>query len=142
MILILDTDTLTVLQRRTEPDHSRLRARLEAFPHEDVRTTVVSFEEQMRGWLSAIAGSKNEVQELAAYERLYNLLMFFSSIPVLGYDDDAAKHFAALRRLRLRVGSMDLRIAAITLSESGLLLTRNLKDFSRVPNLRVEDWTV
>ena len=142
MILILDTDTLTVLQRQTEPDHSRLRASLAAFPPEDVRTTVVSFEEQMRGWLSAIAGSKNEAQELAAYGRLFNLLTFFSSIPVLGYDNGAAKHFAALRRLRLHIGSMDLRIAAITLSQNGLLLTRNLKDFIRVPNLRVEDWTV
>jgi tRNA(fMet)-specific endonuclease VapC len=101
MILILDTDTLTVLQRQTEPYYSRLRAQLAAFPQDDVRTTVVSFEEQMRGWLSAIAGAKNEVQELAAYERLYNLLAFFSSIPVLAYDHAAAEHFAALRLLRL-----------------------------------------
>lgn len=142
MILILDTDTLTVLQRQTEPYYSRLRARLAAFPQEDVRTTVVSFEEQVRGWLSAIAGAKNEVQELAAYERLHTLLTFFSSIPVLAYDDAAAGHFASLRLLRLHVGSMDLRIAAITLSHDGLLLSRNLKDFGRVPELRVEDWSV
>ena len=96
----------------------------------------------MRGWLSAIAGSKNKAQELAAYGRLYNLLTFFSGIPVIGYDDAAAEHFAALRRLRPHVGSMDLRIAAITLSQNRLLLTRNLKDFSRGPNRRVEDWTV
>jgi len=142
MILILDTDTLTVLQRQTEPYHSRLRARLAEFPQEDVRTTVVSFEEQMRGWLSAIAGAKNEIQELAAYDRLYSLLAFFSSIPVLAYDHAAAEHFAALRLPRLNVGSMDLRIAAVTISQNGLLLSRNLKDFSRVPDLRVEDWTV
>lgn len=142
MILILDTDTLTVLQRQTEPYHSRLRERLAAFPQEDVRTTVVSFEEQMRGWLSAIASAKNEVQKLDAYERLHTLLTFFSSIPVLVYDNAAAEHFAALRGLRLQIGSMDLRIAAITLSRNGVLLSRNLKDFSRVPDLRVEDWSV
>lgn len=142
MVLLLDTDHLTILQRQNEPGHSRLRARLGAFPEEDVRTTVVSFEEQMRGWLSAIASAKNKAQELAAYERLCNLLTFFSSIPVIGYDDAAAERFAALRRLRLQIGSMDLRIAAITLSQNGLLLSRNLKDFGRVPNLRVEDWTV
>ncbi len=140
MILILDTDHLTLVQRQTEPAYSRLRTRLEVFPQEDVRTTIVSFEEQMRGWLSTIARSKSKSQEIAAYQRLDNMLAFFSSIPVLPYDDRAAEHFAELRRLRLRVGTMDLKIAAIALSHNGLLLSRNLKDFSRVPSLRVEDW--
>lgn len=140
MILILDTDYLTLVQRQTEPAHSRLRARLDAFPQKDVCTTIVSFEEQMRGWLSTIARSKNRSQEIAAYQRLLNLLAFFSSIPVLPYDDRAAEHFAEFRRLRLRVGAMDLKIAAIALSHNALLLSRNLKDFSRVPSLRVEDW--
>lgn len=142
MILILDTDHLTLIQRHTEPAHSRLRARLDALPQESIHTTIVSFEEQMRGWLSTIAGSKNTSQEVAAYRRLHNLLAFFSNIPVLPYDDRAAEQLATLRRLRLRVGSMDLRIAAIALSQSALLLSSNLKDFSRVPNLKVEDWSV
>ena len=37
---------------------------------------------------------------------------------------------------------MDLRIAAITLENSGVLVTRNLRDFQRIPNLVVEDWAV
>jgi tRNA(fMet)-specific endonuclease VapC len=140
MILILDTDHLTLIQRQTEPNHTRLRVRLEAFPQEDVGTTIVSFEEQVRGWLSIIARSKSRDQDVAAYQLLHNSLAFFSSIPVLPYDSRAAEQYAALRRLRLQVGTMDLRIAAIALSRNGLLLSRNLKDFSRVPNLRVEDW--
>jgi tRNA(fMet)-specific endonuclease VapC len=142
MILILDTDHLTLIQRRTEPTHSRLRARLDAFPQEAVRTTIVSFEEQMRGWLSIIARSKERNHEIAAYQLLYDSLAFFSVIPVLHYDNRAAEQFAELRRLRVRIGSMDLKIAAIALSKNALLLSRNLKDFSRVPNLKVEDWTV
>lgn len=35
---------------------------------------------------------------------------------------------------------MDLKIAAITLAQDALLVSRNLRDFSRVPDLRVEDW--
>lgn len=142
MILILDTDHLTLIQRHTEPTHSRLRARLSAFPQEDVHTTIVNFAEQMRGWLSIVARSRNRELDVGAYQLLHDSLAFFSTIPVLPYDNLAAEQFAELRRLRLRVGSMDLRIAAITLSQNGLLLSRNLKDFSRVPNLRVEDWTV
>ena len=37
---------------------------------------------------------------------------------------------------------MDLRIGAIALANDMTVLTRNLIDFGRVPNLTVEDWTV
>ena len=141
MIVILDTDHLTVIQRQSEPFHSRLRARLDAFPQEHVHTTIVSFEEQMRGWLSTIARSKKGL-EIAANQRLYDMLAFFGSIPVLRYDNRAAGQLAMLSSIRLRIGSMDLKIAAIALSQNALLLSRNLKDFNRVPNLRVEDWTI
>jgi len=36
---------------------------------------------------------------------------------------------------------MDLKIAAIALSQRGLLLSSNIGDFERAPNLKVEDWT-
>ena len=46
-----------------------------------------------------------------------------------------------LRKSKLNVGPMDLRIAAIALEEGGIVVTRNVRDFGRVPNLAVEDWT-
>ncbi|MHC5611051.1 MAG: hypothetical protein ACYTXA_08530 [Nostoc sp.] len=42
----------------------------------------------------------------------------------------------------IRIGTQDLRIAAITLSVNGILVTRNRKYFEKVPNLRLEDWTI
>jgi tRNA(fMet)-specific endonuclease VapC len=36
---------------------------------------------------------------------------------------------------------MDLRIASIAISYDLILLTRNRKDFSQIPNLLIEDWT-
>jgi tRNA(fMet)-specific endonuclease VapC len=42
----------------------------------------------------------------------------------------------------LRFGKMDLRFAAITLQNNSVLVTRNLRDFQRIPNLVVEDWAV
>lgn len=88
-----------------------------------------------------IARVRNQSKEVAAYQRLQALLRFFNEIPVLDYTDAVAARFEDLKGLRLRVGSMDLKIAAITLSRDGLLLSANLKDFQRVPNLQVEDWT-
>ena len=53
----------------------------------------------------------------------------------------AADLFLQLRRARVRIGSMDLKIAAITLSHGAMLLSRNLTDFQQVPGLHVEGWT-
>ncbi len=141
MVVILDTDHLTVIQRRAEPAYSRLRARLSKLPPNTVQTTIVSFEEQMRGWLAVISRVRNQSREVVAYQRLLASLRFFNEIPVLNYTEIIAVQFEELRRSRLRVGSMDLKIAAVALSQDGLLLSANLKDFQKVPDLRVEDWT-
>jgi len=88
MILILDTGHLTAIQRQTEPACTILSSRLQTFENEDVCTTIISFEEQMRGWLAVIARSKNIEQEVNAYERLNSLLEFFGSVPVLDFTAD------------------------------------------------------
>ena len=141
MVVILDTDHLTVIQRRAEPAYSRLRARLSKLAPNTVQTTIVSFEEQMRGWLAVISRVRNQSREVVAYQRLQALLRFFNEIPVLGYAEIIAARFEELRRSRLRVGSMDLKIAAIALTHDAILLSSNRKDFDQVPDLRVEDWT-
>jgi tRNA(fMet)-specific endonuclease VapC len=48
--------------------------------------------------------------------------------------------FAQLRRQKIRIGSQDLKIAAIAMTENALLLSANLRDFQKVPGLRVENW--
>jgi tRNA(fMet)-specific endonuclease VapC len=95
----------------------------------------------MRGWLAVISRAQKQTKEVTAYQRLHALLGFFNEIPVLDYTEVVASQFAELKRSRLRVGTMDLRIASFALSLDGLLLSGNLKDFNRVPRLRVEDWT-
>jgi tRNA(fMet)-specific endonuclease VapC len=127
MIVILDTDHRTAIQRRAEPAYSRLRARLSKFRSNVIQTTIVSFEEQMRGWLAVISSSRNQPREVVAYQRLQALLRFFNEIPVLDYTEAVAARFADLRRSRPRIGSMDLKIAAIVLSQDGLLLSSNVK---------------
>jgi tRNA(fMet)-specific endonuclease VapC len=59
----------------------------------------------------------------------------------LPFDDVAAKLFDQLRAQKIRIGTNDLAIAAITLSITGILVTRNRVDFQRIPGLIIEDWT-
>jgi tRNA(fMet)-specific endonuclease VapC len=139
---ILDTDTLTVIQRRSEPAYTRLVSRFNASPDIRVFTTIVSFEEQTRGWLEYVKRARSPDQLIKAYSMLHELHLDFSTRPVLDFDAQAAHVYNRLLHARLRLGSMDLRIAAITLARNEILLTRNLKDFRRVPNLRAEDWTI
>lgn len=140
MIVVLDTDHLTLIQRQTEPAYSRLRTRLQRLASIEVFTTVISVEEQMRGWLNLIARAKTAQQEVAAYQRLHMMLTFFAGTPLLDYTDEATVVFNQLKQSRIRIGSMDLKIAAITLAYNALLLSGNLKDYQQVPNLKVEDW--
>jgi tRNA(fMet)-specific endonuclease VapC len=60
----------------------------------------------------------------------------------LPFDDVAAQIFDQLNTQKIRIGTNDLAIAAITLSVTGILVTRNVVDFQRVPNLVLEDWTI
>ena len=140
-MVILDTDHLTVIQRQNEPVYSHLRLRLRQAASDEVGTTIVNIEEQMRGWLAAIRHSRRLEQEIVAYRQLHMLFVFFSNVPILDFDELAAVQFSKLRRGRVRLGTMDLKIAAIALSQGVLLLSRNLTDFRKVPELWVEDWT-
>ena len=140
-MVILDTDHLTVIQRRSQPIFSSLASRLRSVPQNEICTMIINVEEQMRGWLAVIGRAKNVGHEVATYQHLHALFSFFASTPVLDFDERAAQRFLELRRSRVRLGSMDLKIAAIAISRGGTLLSRNLTDFRRVPGLSVEDWT-
>lgn len=68
-----------------------------------------------------------------------DLLSQFSLVP---YDQASENHFQHLRSLRLNVGIQDLKIAAVALANNVVLLTRNRRDFGRIPGLRIDDWSV
>ncbi|MEH2425488.1 MAG: type II toxin-antitoxin system VapC family toxin [Nostoc sp.] len=69
-------------------------------------------------------------------------LEFFKNVRSLGFNDYAINYYKDLIRQKIRIGTQDLRIAAITLSVNEILATRNQKDFEKVPNFSLEDWTI
>ena len=79
--------------------------------------------------------------QIEAYRKLNRQLTNFCKMIVLEFDERAAIEFQSLQKMRLRIGTMDLKITAIVLSLDATLLSRNLADFRKVPDLRVEDWT-
>jgi tRNA(fMet)-specific endonuclease VapC len=135
-----DTDHLNVLKYPDRPSFVTLTTRLNAAADQDVATTVISVEEQMRGWLALIHRSDDVHRQVPAYGELLRLFAFFSRWHVLPFDAQAATACQRLRQQRLRIGTMALKIAAIALVHAALLLSANLRDFQRVPNLRVADW--
>ena len=141
-MLVLDTDTFSIIQRATGAEYSHLIARLPANHPDSVHVTIISFEEQARGWLAYAARARTLERQVDAYRRLHILLNYYSSRQILDFDDRAAQQYSALVRARIRIGTMDLRIASIVLAHGTTLLSRNLRDFRNVPGLRVEDWTV
>jgi tRNA(fMet)-specific endonuclease VapC len=139
-VILLDTDHLNVLKYPDHPRFASLSRRLDTSPDQDIATTVITVEEQMRGWLAWINRANPVSQQVPAYRELSRLFDFFSSWLVILFDEQAADVFQRLRTRRVRVGSMDLKIASIALVQDALLLSANLRDFQRVPDLRVEDW--
>jgi tRNA(fMet)-specific endonuclease VapC len=63
-------------------------------------------------------------------------------LPIVPFSAIARDRYRELLQQKIRVGSHDLRIAAITLSVGGILVTRNRRDFEPVPGLPIEDWSI
>jgi tRNA(fMet)-specific endonuclease VapC len=95
----------------------------------------------VRGRLAVLARKSDGEAKIHAYAKFMETVLFFTSIPVAPFDLACEQKFQELRSLRLRVGSHDLRIAAITLANNFILVTRNRQDFERIPGLVLEDWS-
>ena len=139
-MIILDTDHITVLRHPEHSQYASLSSRMAELADQKFATTVVSLEEDMRGWLAAIRRARKAHDQILYYTRLVGLIRFFSKWRILPFNEPAADRFERLRSDRIRIGSQDLKIAAIALESDALLLSANLRDFQRVPGLRVEDW--
>lgn len=136
-MILLDSDHASVLKYRKGDRYQRLLNRMEASP-EVVGTTIITIEEQMRGWLATIARERIIERQINPYRELSMLFEFYGAFKIEHFDESAAKIFPTLSKIN--VGQMDRKIASIALANNALLLTANRKDFEQVPGLRFENW--
>jgi tRNA(fMet)-specific endonuclease VapC len=142
MKFLLDTDHISILQKQTGPEYQSLSARIAQVQRADLAFCIVSFHEQVLGCNTYIGQAKTSADIVRGYRMFDRVLSAFAAAVVLPFDANASSSFDDLVAKRVRIATMDLRIAAIALSCGLRLLTRNQRDFSKVPGLIIEDWTI
>jgi tRNA(fMet)-specific endonuclease VapC len=67
---VLDTDPMSLLEWADVRDSTPLRTRPAALPSAEVATTIISYEEQMRGWMAYIGRKRSIAHQVKAYQKL------------------------------------------------------------------------
>ena len=142
MKFLLDTDHISILQKQAGPEYAALTARIGKVRRDDLAFCIVSFHEQVLGCNAYIAQAKAPADVVRGYRMFDRVLSAFAAAIVLPFDTNASLVLDGLIAQRVRIATMDLRIASIALSERLTLLTRNKRDFAKVPGLIIEDWTI
>lgn len=102
-MIVLDTDHISELQDPHSPRGGRLSQRLAGAGPIPIATTIISYEEQMRGWLAAINKQPAGERQVVAYDSLAEFLAFYQRWSLLRFDQPAAKEFERLRAQRVRI---------------------------------------
>ena len=130
---MLDTDTCSYIMKRSS---DVLLKRLQRVPLDDVCVSVMTKSELLYG----VEVSPRHQQDEAA------LNAFLNYVDVLDFPDQAAAHYAEIRadlkKSGRMIGGNDLFIAAHARGIGLTLVTNNVKEFGRVRNLKLENWTI
>ena len=133
MTFLLDTNVcIRYLNGRSESVRTYLES---TDPSEVILCSIVKAE-----LFYGVMKSNNSAKNLV---KLQHFVSPFASVP---FDDSAAEIYGNIRtqleRAGTPIGPNDLQIAAIALANELTLVTHNTREFSRVSNLRIEDWEV
>ena len=139
-MIVLDTDHVTVLRYEEDSRYPILTERLKQSDDERLVVSVITVEEQMRGWLSENHGLRDIQDQIEPYNHLAEMIEFLTGWEIIRLDQFATAEYARMQKQKIRVAPQDLKIASIALSNNALLLSANLKDYEKVPGLRVENW--
>jgi tRNA(fMet)-specific endonuclease VapC len=135
---VLDTDHVSLYQQ----GNALIGERLRNLARGQLAATIISYEEQVAGRLAVARRAQTVEARVEAYRWLQFTLDFYCRMPVLQFNQTAGTLLRRLQQMKLRVGTKDLLIGAITLANDATLLTRNYQDFHKLSGLKIEDWTV
>jgi tRNA(fMet)-specific endonuclease VapC len=135
---LLDTDTFSLYLQKD------VKVSLAVFRHlaSPMAVSIITVREVWDGWAAAIARAKNVNVLAATYTRLTETVVALSAWTVLSFSVAAIARYENLKQQKLNVGGNDLRIASISLELGATVVTRNRRDFSRIPGVVIEDWSV
>lgn len=134
---VLDTDILTLYQF----GHPQVVERVTGQNIDELAVTVISVEEQLTGWYAKLRKAKKPDELIRAYQNLAHGVEMLSGFRVFTFTQSSWYRYEQLKAQKINIGKNDLKIAAIALDYDSVLVTRNKSDFSRVPNLQIEDWS-
>lgn len=118
-------------------------SRLSLIPPDQQAIPIIVAEEILRGRLNVIRqaeAAKSKVSVDLAYQFFEETIRDLRRLQILSYNGEAETAYQRWREAGIRISTHDLRIAAICLVHGATLISRNRRDFERVPGLTVEFW--
>ncbi len=114
-------------------------------PHRtNIAITIVTVQEIFNGWIGRLNHPSEANRQVALYAKLSGVVAVLKEVDVLDFDAKADQVFRQLltRNPELRKNRLqkDMRIASIALANDAIVVTRNYRDFSQVPNLTILNW--
>ena len=142
---LLDTDAVSnYLDKRR--GNELLRKRIEQTSPETIWISIITFEEIIRGILNLLNQARkhprNAVKIVEYYKMLQSLAQDLNYFQILPYDTTAETKYQAIPAAVLQQHSQDCHIAAIALARNFTVITLNNRHFSKIPDLRTEDWSL
>jgi tRNA(fMet)-specific endonuclease VapC len=138
-MIALDTDIATLLFLGDQD----VLHKLQVFPRKEIGLPIIVIEEIIRGRLDQIRKhqARRDARKLTdSYRNLFLSSMFVGGFQVYHYDESTERVVEAWRAAKIRVGTQDMRIAAICIESKATLITRNTSDFSQLTGLSVITW--
>ena|SRR5438874_2273928 len=135
---LFDTDHLTLFDQ----GHVLVSQRWMRLLPDPTAISAITVEEYLRGRLGRLARARTGAERIRFYGHLAASVRLFESWEIVPFDQSAEDQFQLLRGQGIRIGTLDLRIAAIALAKNLIVVTRNRRDFGKVPGLTIEDWSV
>jgi len=136
---ILDTDHVSLILRGNQQVIEAA-----ARHHPNVVITIVTVQELFNGWVGRINQQANPENLVRLYSKLSQTVQFIKSVQVLNFDESAKNRYVHLKQqypqLSRKRLDKDLKIASIALAQGTIMVTRNQKDFSLIPELTLENW--